>query len=297
LKITIRQTPGHGPGTGLGNEKLDAPVFDSDLDLYPYNPSKNAALQITLYISFNQINKSTHGNKFGYPGQTPVKIRDWPGFKTGNQPWIAWKAEALKQINRIWNNAIWLEPPKFYTGLDVPKDKPTHRPYVACALKCDERTSSYAHVKVNVVFLDPSDPNKWRSDFTHWSNKDNAIRNESSQQIPGEVIPYYVCAHEVGHLLGLHHIGEPDTEVGLSEVGMCKQTPPAGYSATQKDLDCYADNATAAPWKARNVMGSGSIVHDVNCKPWIRRMVEHTEGATAKTGWKAWGTSFGPRPL
>jgi hypothetical protein len=272
----------------LGNEKLDGPCFNSVLfPLGSPGAEGNADLFLILKILFEPVNAAVMGGWYPDANGEKQEIRDWDASS-----WADWKRQALDIANRSWNDQLWLVPPEGYAGLNYTLGTTKYRPNVKCGLKVMEATGpADAHARVKVVRL------KWylatgvvfRSHMTLWDSGDVRPSTLTAQQVPGEKIQNRMVAHEVGHLLGLHHIGE------VEKVGTCCM--PSFLSFLWKKEDQYGNNAKAPAWVARNVMGKGTVIHDVNATPWIDRMVLHTEGQTRPQDWKAMAVKVGPKVL
>lgn len=277
MKYSIRQAPGR-----LTREELDDPRFDSDLLVTQRNDHTNVDLIITLRILFKKVERYTDGAFFKDTNNQTFELRNW-----GEAEWIAFKRDACAMAQRAWNEKLWLMTPDYYDGLDWPTNNPTHRANVHCGFRCVEASSPLeAHAQVRVAcLLNPVDGVAFRSNFTLWDNCDMVKAQFNNATSPGEVLDFYTVPHEVGHLLGLHHIGE------VERLGACV-SPPAGAVG-----QCYANTPDARPWMQRNIMGTGTIVHDINGDPWAKRMAMHTEGDTRASHWKVQAVRCAPRRI
>src|SRR5262249_19868999 len=278
-----------GPNPLLGREKLDRPAFDSYLFPRAGANDGNAELILCLRIHFVPLDPAVVGPT--YPDadghRHEIQARDAAS-------WAIYKRKVLEIANRAWNDQLWLVTPPGYAELDYPSAGGKARPAVKCSLRTLEADGPRdAHAKVNVARLKCPfyvlTASRFRSHMTLWDSGDVGRTFLHAQQIPDEEITLWSAAHEVGHLLGLHHIGE------VENVGTCKL--PKFLWFLWKEDDIYGNTAKAPPWVARNIMGYGSVIHDVNATPWINRMVLHTQGKTRPQDWKAMAVKIGPRVL
>ena len=93
--------------------------------------------------------------------------------------------------------------------------------------------------------------------------------------------------HEVGHLLGLPHVGV-DGPIGI---GWAKCLINVAVGGSTNDSVCYG----ASPEEKRDIMGSGSIIRAWHAAPWQEAIGKFS--GLAKNMWRAETRRHYPRSL
>jgi len=238
-----------------GPKLVNGGKWDATLDEFVRNSSTNADLTIHISIFFAQINPARKTGVYGDSDDTPThpskrKIQSWkPGeFQTFTQ-------RLVRQAQNFWNGVYWLQTPDNYKELDWPDNKPTHRCNIYCKFELElAATQKDAHYTIAVVRA--QDGENFRSNSRLYSQKDI----ESEQMIPHSTAKFWTHFHEVGHLLGLGHVGHD------GHTNVHADNSPRAYGVTKGEM--------------LDVMGRGSVRHQWHALPW-------QEGAHSFTGVKA----------
>ncbi|MEK9281777.1 MULTISPECIES: hypothetical protein [unclassified Bradyrhizobium] len=229
--------------------------WDADLVDWKIDHSTNAYLTIFIRIFFAKIDPAGKTGTYGDADDTathPSKksIQKW---KPGE--FEQYVRNLTSSAQRFWDGQFWLKTPKTYDGLNyLAHGRPAYRCNVYC--KLDLKAVSAAHdAHYTIAVVRARDGVDFRSNSVLYSQND--IKSE--QMIPHSTVKFWTHFHEVGHLIGLGHVGT------------------GGKINVHNDNSATAYGVTAA--EMRDVMGRGHARHNWHATPW-------QEAAEAFTGVK-----------
>ena len=238
-----------------GPKLVNGGKWDADLADWVRNTTTNADLTIYIRVYFSKIDPANATGLHGDTDDTPAKPS-----KKKIQKWKAGEFEKYTKnlvagAQAFWNGTFWLKTPKTYDELNYPDTKPTHRCNLYCRFEL-EQAVGVADSHYTIAVVRAQDGENFRSDSRLYSQND--IKSE--QLISGSTTKFWTHFHEVGHLIGLGHVGTGGT------TNVHNDNSPTAYGVTLQEM--------------QDVMGRGSVRHDWHATPW-------QQAAEAFTGVKA----------
>jgi hypothetical protein len=274
-------------------------AYDSEFEKSVFN-DKNHTLKLKLRIHFRQINPNqltapmarviaqTQGMTVPADGRNVGVYPDADDAAKFIKEWNT--AEWLNFINGVkaqaslWNGKFWLIPPDDFSYFDIEtanwtnkSGKTITRMNVKCEFELEVVPyAPYAHRAIDVVNL--ISPN-FRSHDRLYSTDDTTNSNYTRQGTGGTVSTTQpTIAHEIGHALGLPHIGvtRGRSQCQLAMVwgkGMPQNAIPALWRGGSNADVCYG--TFSATGDINNIMGFGNNFDTENASPWLDRMFLH----------------------
>jgi len=174
------------------------------------------------------------------------------------------------------------------------------RPNVACRLVTELASGpGTAHKTINVVNLDVDalkhagttnfSSSTFRSNDSTYDSLDIKKRDshyDDDKGVEHTIKNYYTIAHEIGHAIGLPHVGVLRSRptcvfaVTLKKLGV-KNVSSHLNGGSNSDA-CYGRDDIVG--LAENIMGLGTKFEEINAQPWMDRIAMHTN--TAAHDWK-----------
>ena len=241
--------------------------WDADLVDWKTDATTNAYLTIFIRVHFDKIDPAGATGTYG--------DTDDSAAHPSKRPIQKWKPGEFERFVRnltsgaqsFWDGQFWLKTPQTYDGLDyVSPHGKNYRCNIYCKLDLKASSAADAHYTISVVRA--QDGVNFRSNAVLYSQND--IKSE--HMIPHSTVKFWTHFHEVGHLIGLGHVGTG----GVTNVH--NDNSPTAYGVTAREMN--------------DVMGRGHAKHDWHATPWQEAAEAFT--GVKSTDWKVFQRHIAP---
>ncbi len=245
--------------------------WDADLVDWKTDATTNAYLTIFIRVYFAKIDPAGATGQYGDTDDTPTNPSKKPIQKWKPGEFERYVRNLTGSAQRFWDGQFWLKTPKTYDGLNYASP---HGHNFRCNIYCKldlQAASSAADAHYTIAVVRVQDGVDFRSNSVLYSQNDI----NAQQMIPHSTVKFWTQYHEVGHLIGLGHVGTG----GHTNVN--NDNSPTAYGVTAQEMN--------------DVMGRGHSRHDWHATPW-RQAAENFTGAKADD-WKVFQRHIAPERI
>jgi hypothetical protein len=224
--------------------------WDAELNRNVCDRYNNCDLTLTIRMHMQKIDPPGGTAKGTYKDADnhDKKIVRWGAH------WLTWTSRFRREVEKFWSGKFWLLCPDSFSKYDFHDRSNLYRPNLWCRFRLKlVDSSATAHHSIAVVRLDSSET-FFRSHSELYDDHDI----DPQPQAHGSSKMTHL--HEVGHLLGLPHVGVG----GTPSLGSMLCSLNVAVGGTTNDDACYG----LTDDEKRDVMGSGHEVHAWHAKPW-----------------------------
>jgi outer membrane protein OmpA-like peptidoglycan-associated protein len=274
-------------------------------DAFLYRPAGKKQLKLTIKLRIN-LRQLTKTIPLQLDADDPPRLFLTSPWNSTN--WAAFVAAAATQAN-MWNNKFWLLPPASFDGFDEVYEfdpllnkfpNKSFRPNIRCVLEVDFAATNNVHRTIDVANLNTNwiraigrspDPGAFRSHAMLYDSLDSVPWLSPYGRGPGQPAVHYVIAHEIGHAMGLGHIGTI-LKTPLCQLAIAGENifaPGLAVSGGRNALVCYGHNQGLAI--VDNIMGAGDKFSVENASPWrwaLSMLIGKVAGARPLTESAQW---------
>jgi hypothetical protein len=285
------------------------PAFDSSLILHE-SGCDNHTLTLVLVLHLNKV--SPLSVPLPFLGRFTLPFADAGGTWFAIRPWTTtdfscFTREFLRQC-AMWSNTFWWTPPEGFSRLDVTSGGRTVRPNIYCHLfVAIVESAAGAQRTIDVVNLDKAAAARQLGKPERKLNASDFRSHDAlydSLDVKPVPIPFQdqtgtthrlnrsTFAHEIGHALGLPHIGvthsSPVCQLAILADGVLpgsltsSPSYPALLKGASNSMACYGHSGHLS--LGANIMGFGAQFDASNAQPWVDRIALHT--GTRAQDWK-----------